>query len=91
MKIVCVVLVLIVSVGARAQSLDDALVAYDAKDYVRAYLWKSPAADGRLSTVPQRKARTGRDAIGAVMSQVQLAQARELIEVCKASDLEECD
>jgi TPR repeat protein len=62
-----------------------------AKDYVRAYLWKSLAAEGRLLTVPQRKARTGRDAIGAVMSQAQLAQARELIEACKASDLEECD
>jgi TPR repeat protein len=61
------------------------------KDYVRAYLWKSLAAEGRLSTVPQRKARTGRDAIGAVMSRAQLAQARELIAVCKASDLEECD
>ena len=62
-----------------------------AKDYVRAYLWKSLAAEGQLSTVPQRKARTGRDAIGGVMSQAQLAQAREMIAACKASDLAECD
>lgn len=62
-----------------------------AKDYVRAYLWKSLAAEGTLTTVPRRKARTGRDAIGAVMSQAQLAQARQLIAACKAMDLEECD
>ena len=62
-----------------------------AKDYVRAYLWKSLAAAGTLTTVPQRKARTGRDAVGAVMSQAQLAQARELIAQCSAGNLKECD
>ena len=29
-----------------------------------------------MTTVPQRRARAGRDAIGAVMSQAQLAQAQ---------------
>ena len=62
-----------------------------AKNYVRAYMWKSLAAEGSLTTVPKRKARAGRDAIGAVMSQAQLAQARELIASCKASDFEDCD
>ena len=62
-----------------------------AKDYVRAYLWKSLAADGTVTTVPQRRARAGRDAIGAVMSQSQLAEARALIAACQASDFEGCE
>ena len=62
-----------------------------AKDYVRAYLWKSLAADGTVTTVPQRRARAGRDAIGAVMSQAQLAEARALIASCQASDFEDCE
>ena len=62
-----------------------------AKDYVRAYLWKSLAADGTVTTVPQRRARAGRDAIGAVMTQAQLAQARALIASCQASDFEDCE
>jgi tetratricopeptide (TPR) repeat protein len=62
-----------------------------AKDYVRAYLWKSLAAEGTVTTVPLRRARAGRDAIGAVMTQAQLAQAREMIAACKASDFEDCE
>jgi hypothetical protein len=62
-----------------------------AKDYVRAYLWKSLAADGTVTTVPQRRARAGRDAIGAVMSQTQLAEARALIASCPESDFEGCE
>ncbi len=62
-----------------------------AKDYVRAYLWKSLAADGAVTTVPQRRARAGRDAIGAVMSQAQLAQARALIVSCRETDFEDCE
>lgn len=61
------------------------------KDYVRAYMWKSLAVDGSVTTVPQRRARTGRDAIGAVMSQAQLAQARQMAAACKASDFEGCE
>ena len=61
-----------------------------AKDYVHAYLWKSLAAEGTLTTVAQRKAKAGRDAVGAVMSQAQLTQARELIATCKA-DLQDCN
>ena len=61
------------------------------KDYVRAYMWKSLAAQGTVTTVPQRRARTGRDAIGAVMSQTQLTQAREMIASCEASDFEDCE
>ncbi len=61
------------------------------KDYVRAYLWKSLAADGTVTTVPQRRARAGRDAIGAVMSQAQLAQARALIVSCRETDFEDCE
>ena len=60
------------------------------KDYVRAYMWKSLAAEGSVTTVPQRRARAGRDAIGAVMSQAQLAQARAMIASCRASDFEDC-
>ncbi len=62
-----------------------------AKDYVRAYLWKSLAAGGSMTTVPQRRARAGRDAIGAVMSQAQLAEARALIASCLETDFEGCE
>jgi len=61
------------------------------KDYVRAYMWKSLAAEGSVTTVPQRRARAGRDAIGAVMSQAQLAQARAMIASCRTSDFEDCE
>jgi hypothetical protein len=61
------------------------------KDYVRAYMWKSLAAQGTVTTVPQRRARAGRDAIGAVMSQTQLTQARAMIASCEASDFEDCE
>ena len=61
------------------------------KDYVRAYVWKSLAADGKVTTVPQRRARAGRDAIGAVMSRAQLAEARQMAAACKESDFEGCE
>jgi uncharacterized protein len=61
------------------------------KDHVRAYLWKSLAADGTVTTVPLRRARAGRDAIGAVMSQAQLAEARALIASCRESGFEGCE
>jgi hypothetical protein len=41
--------------------------------------------------VPQRRDHASRDAIGAVVSQAQLAQARALIVSCRETDFEDCE
>jgi len=60
------------------------------KDLVRAYVWKSLALDGALTTVTPRKARVSREAVAAGLSQAQLAQAKTLLETCRAH-LDGCD
>jgi len=61
------------------------------KDLVRAYMWKSLALEGVLTNVAPRKARVGRDAIGASMSQAQIAQAKAMMQACVASGFADCD
>ena len=60
------------------------------KDLARAYVWKSLALDGALTTVTARKARVSREAVAAGLSQAQLAQAKALLETCRAN-LDGCD
>jgi TPR repeat protein len=61
-----------------------------AKDLVRAYVWKSLALDGSITTVTPRKARISREAVGASLSAAQLAQAKAMLETCRAH-LDSCD